>query len=940
MYKFKKDNDSVSVEEYNDLISKLNETQKELNCYESLVDSIPMPVFAKDKDGHFTVFNKAYEDFFNIDKQNMLGKTVLEADHLPMSEREKYQREDLYALENNSEFHYDTFFQVAKGTVPSLYWSKGFAVKGSNCNALVGIIVDISNEKRHKEFLEKTINEYSSSQSELSKSNERLQLILDTMPLSAQIWTRDYKLIMTSREMINIFGFNTKNEFIDKFYDIMPHQQPNGEISVDYVPIVLEDAFEKGYKRLEWNFQTLEGEIIPFEVTLIRRTFNGEEILLSYLKDLREYYAQLEKIRESDEYSKVMLDESPFGTIIWDENFNIIDCNKAMAKAFGLNERIEFIEKIHTLYPEYQPDGTLSAKRMQETLIEALTEGSSFCPWMGSCIAGKSLPTEVTSVRIKHKGQNMIISFIRDMREVEINAKKAQLAELRTKAILNGVPLGINILTKDMELIDCNDEAIRHLAYEKKEDFINDFMNRFPQTQPNGENTIQLIREKYAEVHAKGQSRFEIEMFDKNGVAVPFDITFVLAHLQNDQMYIAYTHDLRETKAMLHEVQMSKEVAEKSAMAKSEFLANMSHEIRTPMNGILGLLHILNTTNLDKLQQDYMQKALFSTNELLRIINDILDFSKIEAGKLEMESTPFSIHDICSELESLYGHSMQTKGLEYCMDEGEFATTTILGDPLRLKQVLFNLVNNAIKFTEKGSIKVEVKSIKNKQNKLDVQFEVSDTGIGLHEDQIENLFSAFSQADTSVTRKYGGTGLGLAISKNLVQMMQGEIWVESELGKGSSFFFTAIFDLADMESSQDLVSKTKNQDHGVHSGHLLLVEDNQINQLIAKEFLKRVGYTVEIANNGQEALDMLEENTYDLVLMDIQMPIMDGLTATRTIRQNPKYANLPIIAMSAHAMTGDKEKSLKNGMNDHITKPISPSILYNTLLHWLGKDED
>ncbi len=236
-----------------------------------------------------------------------------------------------------------------------------------------------------------------------------------------------------------------------------------------------------------------------------------------------------------------------------------------------------------------------------------------------------------------------------------------------------------------------------------------------------------------------------------------------------------------------------------------------------------------------------------------------------------------------------------------------------------------------------GSVKVNMQCSE-ENGKLSCNFRVSDTGIGLSEDQVEHLFTAFMQADTSVTRKYGGTGLGLAISKNIVEMMHGTIWAESQLGQGSTFCFTAIFDIAneviDVLSPLDIPPAIANNNY---TGHLLLVEDNQINQIIAEELLQSVGYTLDIANNGQEAIDLLGKKTYDLVLMDIQMPVMDGLTATKVIRKKPAFAKLPIIAMSAHAMTGDKEKSIKSGMNDHITKPISPNILYNTLHHWISK---
>ncbi len=771
-------------------------------------------------------------------------------------------------------------------------------------------------------------------QNEMDIVSDSMRIMLDTMPLAAQIWSLGTSMIYANQAAARLFGFQTVQEFTDNFWDTVPKYQPTGEKSVDMGKRYTEEAFEKGYLQTHWIQLNTKGEAIPLDVTFVSSLVHGKSVLFVFLEDQREKNDIINKLHESNEYSKVMLDASPVGAMIWDENFQAIDCNTSMAKTFGLKkERSAFMENLHKLFPEFQPDGVPSVQKMQEQLLKAFDEGYASSPWMGTSIDGKEVPTEATAVRTKHNGKNMVVVFYQDLREVEKNIKKAQAAEKRSEAILNGVPMGINIINSNLQIVDCNEAAIRIAKFTSKEDLLANAMQSFPEFQPSGQSSALMIQEKFAEVMEKGKSRFEILALDATQELYFMDITLSRAYIENEDLYIAYCADLRETKKMIQEVELSRELAEKSALAKSEFLANMSHEIRTPMNGILGLLRILSSTNLDKKQQDYTQKALFSTNELLRIINDILDFSKIEAGKLEMESTPFTIHDICCELENFFGHTIKNKRLHCSMLEGDFSTQVILGDPLRLKQVLVNLINNAIKFTEQGTITLEVQNTI-EENLLQCQFKVSDTGIGLSDEQIGNLFSAFTQADTSVTRKYGGTGLGLAICKNIVEMMHGRIWVESTLGEGSSFFFTAYFPLADAGVTPSPCLDAE-QEKTPCSGHILLVEDNQINQIIAEELLQSFGYTLDIANNGQEALDMLEENSYDIILMDIQMPIMDGLSATKAIRQQERFAALPIVAMSAHAMTGDKEKSLEHGMNDHITKPISPDILYTTLCHWI-----
>lgn len=585
-------------------------------------------------------------------------------------------------------------------------------------------------------------------------------------------------------------------------------------------------------------------------------------------------------------------------------------------------------------------------------------------------------------------------------------------------------------------------------------------------------------RDIVTKIGREGSVREELPLRTATGEPVACELTHLRLVFHEKASLLTYIRDLREQKKTEEALLAAKDQAEVATRTKSEFLANMSHEIRTPMNAILGLTHLLHDTGLDAYQLDYLNRVEDSAEGLLRVINDILDFSKIEAGRMEMEETDFQLEDIIKSVINFNYPAAEQKNLELIMTLPPVMHNYLRGDPVRLKQILNNLISNAIKFTDRGFVSVSVSErppFKSPagQDSVCLEFTVKDTGIGLARITVEKLFSAFAQADASTTRKYGGTGLGLAISKRLVEMMNGQIWCESLPDQGSTFYFTAVFELNEYTAPADeIVPSFANSTAVVIGGNevglrnleehlrnmsfkvkgfisperamdflkqwadqadlllvdwsldnisgidflksvrevapkdrlpavllaptsfrpqpagpptdfnvvltkpispsdllnaimiafgriavkrgakavnpgmagltarlkgarILLAEDNEVNQLVARKILEKAGLEVKIANNGLETLAMIERSFFDLVLMDIQMPEMDGLEATRQLRANPKYVDLPIVAMTAHAMSGDRELSLEAGMNDHVTKPINLTELFSTLVRWI-----
>ncbi|MBP6334468.1 MAG: response regulator [Bacteroidia bacterium] len=382
--------------------------------------------------------------------------------------------------------------------------------------------------------------------------------------------------------------------------------------------------------------------------------------------------------------------------------------------------------------------------------------------------------------------------------------------------------------------------------------------------------------------------------------------------------------------------EIEKVKAEQSEKFKQQFLANMSHEIRTPMNSVIGLTNLLIKSQLDQQQQKYLNVIKKSSENLLVIINDILDLSKIEAGKMDFERIPFSLQE---SLDTLY-HTMAFKSdeknilLEKHIDPS--VPEVIIGDPVRLNQILINLTGNAIKFTEKGTVSVRVKELSRQENKSILEFAIVDSGIGIPESQLNKIFESFSQASSDTTRKFGGTGLGLTISKQLIELQEGSIYVQSEVGKGTTFFIKIAYDigsLADLSGIDHNPDNVRGED--LKGIRILLVEDNVFNQMVAVDTLNDLisDLKIDVAENGLQALDKLKNNDYDVVLMDIQMPEMDGFEASLRIRSDfsPPKNQIPVMAMTANVTQEEVEKCFASGMTAHISKPFDPQVLLNKL---------
>lgn len=821
---------------------------------------------------------------------------------------------------------------------------------------------------------------------------------------------------------------------------------------------------------------------------LVSRIFEENQ---QYTRHLAEQNRRLDKLvarrterlketteRREREYAllRSLLDAIPEAIVFKDKEGKYLGCNKAAERMLGYTEsELIGLESIKLTSKE-------QSVRIKAEDERVLAERTPLRYQEKVELAGKPVLLDTLKLPFYNRRGELLglIAVWRDVTREYESAEQLRLSEERYHLAMDAVEDGLWDWYLDSQQIICNPAYYSMLGYKSNEfpalvSTIDDLIH------PDDRTRVQEYREQYLS-DPTGAFDVEFRMRGKSG-----QYHWLLSRgrvveftTNNQPKRMVGTHrDITRHKSNEVALLEAKQDAESANVYKSEFLANMSHEIRTPMNAIIGMLQLAQRTDLTPKQQDYLEKAGFSAQSLLRIINDILDFSKIEAGKLELERVAFPLDKVLDHALDLNALKSQQKGVELLLYAPVTAGLILEGDPLRLGQVLINMLSNAVKFTQTGEIELGCEDVGERDHRITLKFWVRDTGIGINNEQQASLFDAFAQADGSTTRKYGGTGLGLSISKHLVSMMGGQMQVQSEMGVGSTFSFTISFEIAEEaelkpmivperlghlktlvvddnptalqiysavmrdfhfevdtaangsealykleKSSVDLllldwmmpemdgIQVIEELDRMVadgrldkrpivimmtayaaeplkedaersniyamlqkpfkasalfdeiigafaeepkvssvieveveevvdtHGGVVLLVEDNLINQQVATELLKSAGYEVDVADNGQIAIDMLAEKDFDAVLMDIQMPVMDGLTATREIRKHFSLQELPIIAMTAHAMSGDREKSLSAGMNAHITKPIVLNELFDTLSYWIKQKEE
>ncbi|WP_411679679.1 PAS domain S-box protein [Clostridium thailandense] len=638
--------------------------------------------------------------------------------------------------------------------------------------------------------------------------------------------------------------------------------------------------------------------------------------------------------------------------ILFSSEGNILKANKKAIDSYGYNKEELLSKNIFELRKREKPE-IINAqfKRAKFGEIEFQTrhyrkDGSRF-------------PVEVKSIGVEIDNHKFILSIIRDITNRIKNEKEtrelASLVENTEDAIigknLEGIITSWNRGAENIYGYKKEETIGKHISIIIPEEKIHDFYKIMKKIKNDDKiKGFESIRKKkdgnLINVSITVSPIYDLEGNLIGASNITRDITDtkrIEKELRDKYEEISALYEElmateEELRANYQELEEAKEEADKANKAKSEFLANMSHEIRTPMNGIIGLIDLLELTKLNNHQKEYLDMFRYSSRLLLSILNSILDISKIESGKFELNLKPFNLKKTLDRITKELSIACNNKSLEVFYYIDPYISFDLIGDEIRLNQVLINLINNAIKFTEKGQIIFKVKKINSSNNKSTLEFSVQDTGIGVKEEFKNDIFKKFVQQDMTYTKKYYGTGLGLAISRDIAKLMNGDIWFDSVENKGSTFYFTAEFLL---DYTKDTYSKnldlSDNKMTLNKAKRILIVEDNEINMKIACEMIERLGYKFECAYNGKQALEILKESPFDIILMDIQMPELNGYDTTKIIRKGEigTQKHIHIIAMTAYSMNGDRETCIEMGMDDYISKPFDINTLKNVVLKFI-----
>lgn len=742
-----------------------------------------------------------------------------------------------------------------------------------------------------------------------------LKQLLDQFDEFIQVIDKDGNFIFANQASANRFGYSPEELCTKNIKDVVPafHESKNWKKQFNFFK-------EKEKVLLEATHTRADQTVYPIETSIKYTEANGHEYLVSFSKDISERVENSNALKNQKEFYEGILNHIPLDIAVFNSDYEYLYVNPAAIKDNELRRWI--IGKTDVDYCSYRKKNDSIAEERIKRYEEVFRHNK---------------PVEWED--IIHDKEGHPIHYLRRLQPVQdaqghaktiigygLNITEIKESEEKFQAIFDHSYDGKLLVDPvSNRILDCNQRTLELFEVRNKEDLINQPTVYLRKTQLTSEE----IERRWEQLKTLGYWSQEVLYTTQKGNEFWGSVVAKRIRINERVLGLVRITDITEKKKNEEELIQAKLVAEESTRAKEVFLANTSHEIRTPVSGILGMTDLLSKTSLDDTQKHYLKLIKNTAGNLLIIVNDILDLTKIESGKLSIEKIPFDICEVVKNTMQSLMYKAEEKNIELTIHPLNIKNVVVVGDPFRLTQVLLNLINNAIKFTEKGSVEISGKIPHANAEEITFEFTIQDTGIGIPKEKLESIFESFTQASSDTTRKYGGTGLGLTISKDLIQMQGGTIRVESTPGEGSKFTFSLTYKKG-VSNSQSESAKKEISYKGLAQLRVLLAEDNEINQFLAKTLLSEWGAEVDIADNGIDAFKLFEKNNYDLILMDIQMPQMGGIEVTANIRNyaNKQKASVSIIALTANALEGDAEKYQAAGMNGYLSKPFQREALY------------
>jgi len=790
----------------------------------------------------------------------------------------------------------------------------------------------------------------------------RLLALVDAMPLIATIRDDNGRVIDCNMEALRLFNLSSKAEFCNRYLEFVPERQPDGRLSKEKMLDVMDEVRKNGTAKLEWEYRLPDGSPLPVEVNAVRIPRGDSHHYICYSRDLRDLRLKEAEAKESAQRMQAMLDFMPFACAFWTEDGRVVDCNNRLVELFRCQDKQSFIKNFDDYSPEYQPDGQPSLEKSRRLIRAAYESERTNFIWEHRAADGSSLPVEITLIRIKWGDGYRVVGYLRDLSKLRNTQENFSLMS----SIVEHSPRVAMFIGPFGRLEYVNGALCKLSGYSSKE-----ILKRGMPLFVDKEDLFRLLTEYLPALEKADKLTVELTLVKKDGDKRLLSAALFALHMPGGKMGVGLTAaDITATRNLQHELEIAKEKAERGlvqerrySQAKNDFVSRMSHEMLTPVNIITGMAHIAATARDKKRRQAAFARLHEAAHGLIGIIDDILNMGRLEDGKLELRPREFSLQGLVDELGCAAAAQAKANGLKFAVAAEGGLPAAVVADGGYLRHTLWKLLDNALKYTEKGSVRLKVRAdvadgaVDDDGRPLAMlRFGVEDTGPGIAPEARQRLWDTFEQEDNGITRRYGGTGLGLPIARRMALLLGGDITVESKPGAGSTFICSVpagvapeprpgegaaaqppdpcVCELAGCGGWPGAGGILAASAAALEGCRILVVDDAPINREIVMVLLEETGAVFDYAEDGFEAVEKFQDNHYDIVLMDLHMPNMDGFEAARRIRSLPvpHAGEASIIAVTADKSAEVASRCLEAGMDACTGKPVDGDVLMSAIL--------